>query len=202
MAKKKSSFFLKKLKKNDILITSDTIVWHKNKALGKPKTKKEAFNMIKSLENDYHHVISSICISTLKIQVVVNEKTKVYFDKIKDDVKYINVRYTPFCYMKGYEKHVCNHYQHIYDKYDWNKEIYGYDIDTSKSYTDNEKIDMAHDRAHTERLKMYVKPIDCLKCKYYNICDGVEKQVKDFVALPEPGEKITNVNYYRERFYE
>ena len=92
LAKKKSSFFLKKLKKNDILITSDTIVWHKNKALGKPKSKQEAFNMIKSLENDYHHVISSICISTLKIQVVVNEKTKVYFDKINDDdlLYYVN----------------------------------------------------------------------------------------------------------------
>ena len=48
--------------------------------------------MIKSLENDYHHVISSICISTLKIQVVVNEKTKVYFDKINDDdlLYYVN----------------------------------------------------------------------------------------------------------------
>ena len=37
--------------------------------------------MIKSLENDYHHVISSICISTLKIQVVVNEKLKFILTK-------------------------------------------------------------------------------------------------------------------------
>ena len=41
LAKKKSSFFLKKLKKNDILITSDTIVWHKNKALGNLKLNKK-----------------------------------------------------------------------------------------------------------------------------------------------------------------
>ena len=78
-----------KLKKNDLLITSDTIVWHKNRALGKPKNRDEAFEMIKSLENSSHEVITSICISTIKSQVIVNEKTLVFFDKIdKNDLLY------------------------------------------------------------------------------------------------------------------
>ena len=34
---------------NDILITSDTIVWFENSALGKPKDAKDAFQMLKSL---------------------------------------------------------------------------------------------------------------------------------------------------------
>ncbi len=38
LAKKKSSLLVNNLKKNDILITSDTIVWHKNSPLGNPKT--------------------------------------------------------------------------------------------------------------------------------------------------------------------
>lgn len=122
-------------------------------------------------------------------------------DNIKDFVKYINVRYTPFCYMSGYEQHVCNQYQHIYDKFDWNKEIYSYSLDTSREYTDKEKIDMAFEQANVERQKAYTKPIDCIKCKFYNICDGVEKQVVDFVPKPQPGEKITNVNEYRKDFY-
>ena len=73
---------VEKLKKNDLLITSDTIVWHKNRSLGKPKNRDEAFEMIKSLENSSHEVITSICISTIKSQVIVNEKTLVFFDKI------------------------------------------------------------------------------------------------------------------------
>ncbi|MDA7779651.1 Maf family nucleotide pyrophosphatase [Flavobacteriaceae bacterium] len=89
LAKKKSSLLIKSLKKNDLLITSDTIVWHKNKALGKPKNRDEAFEMIKSLENSSHEVITSICISTIKSQVIVNEKTLVFFDNIdKNDLLY------------------------------------------------------------------------------------------------------------------
>mgnify|MGYP001177723064 FL=1 len=85
LAKKKSSLLVKNLKKNDLLITSDTIVWHKNSALGKPKDRHEAFEMIKSLENSSHEVITSICISTNKIQVIVNEKTIVHFDIIDEN---------------------------------------------------------------------------------------------------------------------
>ena len=89
LAKKKSSLLIKSLKKNDLLITSDTIVWHKNRALGKPKNRDEAFDMIKSLENSSHEVITSICISTIKSQVIVNEKTLVFFDNIdKNDLLY------------------------------------------------------------------------------------------------------------------
>ena len=89
LAKKKSSLLIKSLKKNDLLITSDTIVWHKNRALGKPKNRDEAFEMIKSLENSSHEVITSICISTIKSQVIVNEKTLVFFDNIdKNDLLY------------------------------------------------------------------------------------------------------------------
>jgi len=84
LAKKKSSLLVKNLKKNELLITSDTIVWHNDKALGKPKNRTEAFKMIRSLENSSHEVITSICISTLNFQVIVNEKTLVYFDNIDE----------------------------------------------------------------------------------------------------------------------
>ena len=129
------------------------------------------------------------------------DNIKTCIDNLKDHVKYINVRYTPYCYMKGYEKHVCNQFQHIYDRFDWNKEIYDYNIDVSRTYTDQEKIDMAYKAATEPRLKDYVKPVECLGCKYYNICDGVEKQVTNCKVYPEPGKKITDVNHYRHGFY-
>src|SRR5690554_7574973 len=49
---------------NEIVITSDTIVWHENNALGKPKDVQEAFNMLQSLSGKTHEVITSVCFKT------------------------------------------------------------------------------------------------------------------------------------------
>ena len=130
------------------------------------------------------------------------DNIKICIDNIKGHVKYINVRYTPYCYMVGYEEHVCNQYQHIYDRYDWNKEIYGYDLDTSREYTHQEKIDLAHAAAQRQRQETYTKPVECFNCKYFNICDGVEKQVKNFKVHPVGGVKLTDVNHFRKGFYD
>lgn len=130
------------------------------------------------------------------------DNIKSCIDNIKGHVKYINVRYTPYCYMVGYEEHVCNQYQHIYDRYDWNKEIYGYDLDVSREYTHQEKINLAHVEAKKQRDMYYKKPIECVKCKFFNICDGVEKQVENFIPNPITGEKIKDVNHYRRNFYD
>ena len=84
LSKKKSFPFLKKLKKNQILISSDTIVWFNNKAIGKPKNIRDAKKTLQSLSGNIHCVYTSICISRKDIQNVVNQKTKVYFNKLKD----------------------------------------------------------------------------------------------------------------------
>lgn len=132
----------------------------------------------------------------------VTTSIKSCIDKIKHMVKHINVRYTPYCYMEGYEKYVCNQYQHIYDIYDWNLEIYNLNVDTTRTYNDQQKIDLAHDTAAQRRTEDYMKSPKCLTCKHLYICDGVERQVKDFVYKPQPGKKIKHINHYRERFYE
>jgi MoaA/NifB/PqqE/SkfB family radical SAM enzyme len=131
----------------------------------------------------------------------LTDNIKKCIDLIVDHTTYINVRYTPYCFMKGYEKYVCNQYQHIYDVYDWNKEIYDYDVDLSKTYTHNEKIELGYIKAKHDRLKDYKKPIECLKCKYFYICDGIENQL-DMKVYPEKGNKIKDVNYYRKNFYK
>ena len=60
----KSDAFKGELNENEILITSDTIVWHDNKALGKPKDYEDAFLMLQSLSNKTHKVITSVCFKT------------------------------------------------------------------------------------------------------------------------------------------
>ena len=76
------------------------------------------------------------------------------------------------------------------------------DVDTSKKYNDIEKLLLAYDTAADRRSRDYKKGAPCLSCKYLYICDGVEHQVKDFVFSPVSGEKIRQVNHYREKFYE
>ncbi len=120
-------------------------------------------------------------------------------DLLKDSVKIINVRYTPYCFMKGYEQYVCNYYQHIYDIYDWNIAVYNRDIDPSVYRADPLKAMYA--AAEFKRNRTYYKTADCLKCKHYYICDGVEKQIKDVKLRPEQGEQIKQVNFYRKGWY-
>ena len=78
----KSKVFLRELKENDILITSDTIVWHNNEALGKPGTTTEAFEMLESLSGKTHQVITSVTFTTTTFQQTINCTTAVTFKSL------------------------------------------------------------------------------------------------------------------------
>lgn len=93
----KSDAFEGELLENEILITSDTIVWHENKALGKPKDYDDAFAMLQSLSNKTHQVITSVCFKTKNKTEVISETTKVTFNPLSDDeIKYYLDNYKPF----------------------------------------------------------------------------------------------------------
>lgn len=85
LAQLKSLAFENELKPKDILITSDTIVWHNNNALGKPRNEEDAFNMIKSMSGQTHDVITSVCFKTVNSQKTINAVTKVSFKEFTDD---------------------------------------------------------------------------------------------------------------------
>lgn len=85
LAQLKALPYKKELKANDILITSDTIVWHNNQALGKPKDETDAFNILKSLSNSTHEVITSVCFTTQNFEKTLNAITKVTFKNLTDE---------------------------------------------------------------------------------------------------------------------
>ena len=85
LAQLKSMPFVEELKPNDILITSDTIVWFDNKALGKPKDNNDAFEMLKTLSGNTHEVITSVCFKSTNSQKTINSITKVTFKELSDD---------------------------------------------------------------------------------------------------------------------
>ena len=85
LAKLKASAFEGELQPHEILITSDTIVWHNNKALGKPKNEQDAYEILKSLSNATHEVITSVCFKTNQKVDVLYEITKVTFNELSDE---------------------------------------------------------------------------------------------------------------------
>ncbi|ATA68724.1 septum formation protein Maf [Capnocytophaga cynodegmi] len=93
----KAKPFYGTLKNNDMLITSDTIVWHEGKALGKPKDYNEGFEMLKSLSGKQHEVITSVCFTTLTKQKLVNCVTKVTFKQFTDnEIDFYLTEYKPY----------------------------------------------------------------------------------------------------------
>ncbi|MBU2951725.1 septum formation protein Maf [Tamlana agarivorans] len=77
--------FKAELRPQDILITSDTIVWHDNKALGKPVDAQDAFNILKSLSDTTHEVITSVSFTTTTFEKTIHHITKVTFKPLSDE---------------------------------------------------------------------------------------------------------------------
>ena len=78
-----------RLADREILITADTIVWHKGELLGKPQGRDEALQMLRRLSGDWHEVISAVCITSPHKQLCTTEVTSVKFrDLVRDDISY------------------------------------------------------------------------------------------------------------------
>jgi septum formation protein len=96
LAKLKAAAFASELKPTDILITSDTLVWLENEALGKPKDTKDAIAMIAKMSGKTHEVITSVCIKSLEKEIVFYEVTEVSFKKLSlEEITYYVEKYQP-----------------------------------------------------------------------------------------------------------
>tara|TARA_Y100000385_G_C13108052_1_gene649651 strand:- start:6870 stop:7463 length:594 start_codon:yes stop_codon:yes gene_type:complete len=96
LAKLKSDAFIEELSPKDLLITSDTIVWHQNTALGKPKSKEDAFKMLQKLSGKTHEVISSVCLKSLQKEDIFNSITKVTFKELSSkEIQFYIDNYNP-----------------------------------------------------------------------------------------------------------
>ena len=85
LAQQKSFYLSEKLKKDDLIITADTIVVLKNTILNKPKNQTDAFNMLTKLSNRTHKVITGVFIRTVKQNILFSTTTKVTFKKLSNE---------------------------------------------------------------------------------------------------------------------
>lgn len=97
LAELKAKAFEGELSDDELLITSDTLVWLNGKALGKPKDYNDAFQILKSLSNQTHEVITSVCFTTTSKSETIFEVTKVSFKELSDDsIRFYLDNYKPF----------------------------------------------------------------------------------------------------------
>jgi len=97
LAELKASAFKDNLSADEILITSDTVVWYENKSLAKASNDSEAFQMLKTLSADWHEVITSVSFTTSIEQKTVNHSTKVKLAELSDDEIWFYIHnYKPF----------------------------------------------------------------------------------------------------------
>ncbi|CAM3361587.1 Maf family nucleotide pyrophosphatase [Zobellia roscoffensis] len=97
LAKLKADVFEGSLKTNEILITSDTVVWHNGLSLAKAADAQEAYDMLSTLSGDWHDVITSVCFTTSNTQKVVHQITKVKFRHLlEEEIHFYINTYKPY----------------------------------------------------------------------------------------------------------
>ncbi|CAL2064245.1 Maf-like protein [Tenacibaculum sp. 190524A05c] len=97
LADLKAQPFRDELSEKDLLITSDTIVWLNDQALGKPKDYNEAFDILKRLSGNTHRVITSVSLKNKSFQRIINDSTTVFFRDLTDEeIHYYITTFKPF----------------------------------------------------------------------------------------------------------
>jgi len=105
IAYNKAIYVSDELKEDAVIIGADTVVVYNNKILTKPKDYDDAFNMLKTLSNVEHIVVTGLCvIDKYTNETKVNSvTTRVHFKELSD--KMINdyiTEYKPFDKAGGY----------------------------------------------------------------------------------------------------
>ncbi len=102
LAQLKAAAF-KSLNDNEVVITSDTIVWFNEKALNKPVDRAQALQMISSLSGNTHEVITSVCFTTNTDQITIHDTTEVTFKELsEEEITYYIDNFQPYDKAGGY----------------------------------------------------------------------------------------------------
>lgn len=97
LAELKSKAFDGEIAENEIIITSDTLVWLDGKILSKPANYQDAFDILKSISNKTHHVFTSVCFAINETKTTIFDETKVTFKELTDlEIHYYLENYKPF----------------------------------------------------------------------------------------------------------
>lgn len=87
----------RKLEKDEVLLTADTVVAIDNQILGKPKDEADAKNMLQKLSGKTHQVYTGISVKTLDKTITETDVADVEMEEISDDeIDFYVKNYRPF----------------------------------------------------------------------------------------------------------
>ena len=92
-----SRAYASELRENDLLITSDTIVWLNGEMLGKPQNEADAKAMLSRLSGQTHEVYTAVCFADMngELETLV-DCTKVTFKTLsEEEINYYVTKYHP-----------------------------------------------------------------------------------------------------------
>lgn len=97
IAKLKMSAYDLQLKKGEVLVTSDTIVWCNGEEMGKPKDAADAHRMLRLLSGRTHQVYTAVCLRSTVDHKEFVCCTDVTFAELTDEqIDYYIATYRPF----------------------------------------------------------------------------------------------------------
>lgn len=97
LSRLKAESLKESIKENEVLLTSDTVVIHKGKILGKPEDREDAIEMLQALSDGVHEVVSAVYVYTLEFEKSFSVTTKVYFRALlQKEIEHYVDAYQPF----------------------------------------------------------------------------------------------------------
>ena len=97
ISRAKARAYASELRENDLLITSDTIVWLNGEMLGKPQDEADAKAMLARLSGQTHEVYTAVCFADMngELETLV-DCTKVTFKTLsEEEIDYYVNKYCP-----------------------------------------------------------------------------------------------------------
>ena len=123
-------------------------------------------------------------------------------DRLDKNIK-IAIRYVPFCLFKGYEKYVAGYLQRVFDEYEWDEytirqfEAVRFNKDIPEMDIITDKWELQKKALHASIKHVADHSLNCIKCKYLHICDGIWKSYANVWGIDEfipiEGEKIYKI---------
>ncbi len=97
VAGEKAHSFKSSIKKDEIVITADTIVWCNEKVLDKPVDPSDAKRILREISGNTHEVITGVCLLSAEKSASFYSSTKVTFEKLSDEeIDYYVLEFKPY----------------------------------------------------------------------------------------------------------
>lgn len=122
------------------------------------------------------------------------------FATLWNDKSLLNFRYVPMCYVKGFEKYVCDYPQLPFDVYDWSLCAYRHTFEKTKDIK-NYTLKMYNALETLKNQGTNFTYQYCENCSHKLLCDGLKQGMNTYETYPYDGEEIHDTIYYRQGFY-